>query len=242
MRYWFSVVNNGWEIYMVKVVVFDLGGTLMEYVGMPLNWSDYYYKGFEKVNNSLKLEIEECDLQKSVEILQSYNPRICGRDYEISPEELFGKSISHWNRVVNITEVIEVFFEGLCLRAKIFKYSIDLIKECKRQGYKVACLTDLPNGMPDKLFKDSIMELTDLFDLYVSSHSCGYRKPNKNGILHIAKVFNVDVSEVLLVGDEEKDYLTSQNAKCKFEYISDYLAENNIGTLSNDESKNTVNK
>lgn len=30
----------------MKIIVFDLGGTLMEYRGMPLNWSDYYEKGF----------------------------------------------------------------------------------------------------------------------------------------------------------------------------------------------------
>ena len=27
-----------------KAIVFDLGGTLMEYEGMPLDWSDYYYQ------------------------------------------------------------------------------------------------------------------------------------------------------------------------------------------------------
>lgn len=30
----------------MKVIVFDLGGTLMEYEGMPLNWSNYYEQGF----------------------------------------------------------------------------------------------------------------------------------------------------------------------------------------------------
>ena len=32
---------------MPKAIVFDLGGTLMEFAGMPLNWSDYYIGGFE---------------------------------------------------------------------------------------------------------------------------------------------------------------------------------------------------
>ena len=33
------------ELENYKIVVFDLGGTLMEYEGMPLNWNDYYYQG-----------------------------------------------------------------------------------------------------------------------------------------------------------------------------------------------------
>ena len=35
---------------MSKPIVFDLGGTLMEYIGMPLNWNNYYAYGFEKAN------------------------------------------------------------------------------------------------------------------------------------------------------------------------------------------------
>ena len=42
---------------MSKAIVFDLGGTLMEYVGMPLNWSDYYICGFEKLNEIMKLNL-----------------------------------------------------------------------------------------------------------------------------------------------------------------------------------------
>lgn len=30
----------------IKVIVFDIGGTLMEYRNMPLSWLDYYKKGF----------------------------------------------------------------------------------------------------------------------------------------------------------------------------------------------------
>lgn len=34
---------------ILKTVVFDLGGTLMQYVGMPYSWVDFYYKGFESI-------------------------------------------------------------------------------------------------------------------------------------------------------------------------------------------------
>ena len=51
---------------MSKSIVFDLGGTLMEYIGMPLNWCNYYTCGFEKVNEILRLNLSENDLQESV--------------------------------------------------------------------------------------------------------------------------------------------------------------------------------
>lgn len=56
---------------MSKSIVFDLGGTLMEYEGMPLNWSDYYIHGFEKINEILRLNLSENDLQESANKLKS---------------------------------------------------------------------------------------------------------------------------------------------------------------------------
>lgn len=79
---------------MAKAIVFDLGGTLMEYVGMPLNWSDYYICGFEKLNEILELNLSEKELQEAVNTLKSYNPRISKREYEIKPEDIFNDVIS----------------------------------------------------------------------------------------------------------------------------------------------------
>ena len=79
-----------------KVIVFDLGGTLMEYKGMPHNWSGYYQQGFEQVNAANDLNLSKEDIEESVEILKSYNPRFTGREIEIDPEEMFGEIIKKW--------------------------------------------------------------------------------------------------------------------------------------------------
>lgn len=208
---------------MQKVIVFDLSGTLMEYKGMPLNWCDYYYKGFGKVKDTYGLELSEIELQKAAEILKSYNPRISGRELEIAPEIIFSECIANWKNKPNIENVIDAFFEGLSLSAEVSDFSVALLHKCKSHGCKIACLTDLPNGMPDSMFKKAIAEIIDLFDLYVSSQSCGVRKPNKEGLLLIARTFDVDVSELLFIGDEEKDYMTALNAGCNFMYISDFI-------------------
>ena len=82
---------------MIKVVVFDLGGTLMEYKGMPLDWSEYYNQGFLQVKKINNLNLSDAQLSKSVEILKSYNPRITGRQKEISPEVIFDAATSEWS-------------------------------------------------------------------------------------------------------------------------------------------------
>ena len=43
----------------MKVVVFDLGGTLMQYVGMPYSWEDFYYKGFEEIMREFRYPVSQ---------------------------------------------------------------------------------------------------------------------------------------------------------------------------------------
>lgn len=212
---------------MLRSIVFDLGGTLMEYAGMPLNWSDYYICGFEKVNEILKLNLSENNLQESANILKSYNPRISKREYEIKPEDIFNDIISSWGEKPDTNKVIEIFFQGLSLKANIYEYSTELLKKCRSLGFKIACLTDLPNGMPDYIFKPAIENILPYFDLYVSSQICGVRKPNKGGICYIADAFEIREAEILFVGDEEKDFLTALNAGCDFVYINDLIKNEN---------------
>ncbi len=70
----------------MKAIVFDIGGTLMEYKGMPLSWLDYYKTAFEFIRSELDLDITDDDIDKSFEVMKSYNPRINPREYDVSPE------------------------------------------------------------------------------------------------------------------------------------------------------------
>lgn len=54
------------------------------------------------------------------------------------------------------------------------------------------------------------------FDYYVSSAVSGVRKPNAGGLRMIADKFGVSLSELILVGDEEKDARTAERAGCGF--------------------------
>ena len=52
----------------IKLFVFDLGGTLMEYKGMPLSWTGYYKSTFEYVNAQLGLGLSEQQIADSIQI------------------------------------------------------------------------------------------------------------------------------------------------------------------------------
>ena len=66
----FCVMSNNYGgSDMIKVIGFDIGGTLMEYKNMPNVWIDYYKTGFETVRDRLGLHISDDDIARSVEVL-----------------------------------------------------------------------------------------------------------------------------------------------------------------------------
>jgi len=208
---------------VTKVIVFDLGGTLMEFKGMPPVWIDYYKIGFDSVNAKYNLGLTESDIDRSVQIMKSYNPRVNYREKEIAPYDIFKKATADWNKELDINSIVESFFAGTNLDTVIYDYAFELLEKYKSDGYKIACLTDLPSGMPDYIFRKLLAKLTDKLDLYVSSQNCGYRKPNKFGLQYIADYFNADIKDIMFIGDEEKDKQAAQNAGCEFMFIEEML-------------------
>lgn len=208
-----------------KVVVFDIGGTLMEFKGMPLNWSEYYYEAFKKVSDTFQLNISDSQLSASAKIMKKYNPRINNRDYEISPEIIFENSLREWNCKINLDEIIDAFFSSMPLEMVLFEHSLSAIRTLRKQGVLVVLLTDLPCGFPDRLFKNMIASLFNEVDIYISSQSSGYRKPNTIPLEKIAVEYGFLHKDFLIVGDELKDFLTAKNFNCDFTYIEDFSIE-----------------
>ena len=200
---------------MESVIVFDLGGTLMRYEGMPHSWISYYQSAFESVRDRYSLSLSGDDILQSVAILREYNPRYKPREIEYSSEYLFHEATRHWNTSIPLPEIIDTFFKGIHLTAKLYADTIPALTRLKEQGWRTAALTNLPSSMPDRLFRRDIPELLERLDLYVSSETCGWRKPNPAGLVSIARHFGVELSRLIFVGDEKLDVDTSRNAGCR---------------------------
>ena len=190
----------------------------MQYEGMSYSWVEFYQQGIDAIIQKYNCNVSMEDIQKSVQILKDFNPRVSGREVEYSAEHIFSNALEHWNIDTLIKNCIETFWQGLKLSAKIYPDTIEVLKELKEKGYIIATLTDLPNAMPDEIFKKDISELLSYFDYYVSSCVAGYRKPNCKGLQMISDKY-VPVTELVFVGDEEKDRKTACNANCKFVHI-----------------------
>lgn len=199
---------------IIKTVVFDIGGTLMEYKNMPNVWIDFYTSAFNHVNHVLKLNLNAEDILQSVEKLKYYNPRVRYREVDYAPDMIFKDVTAHWNCSFLLDDVIDVFFSSLKLQPYIYPETIEVLNALKSKGYHIATLTDVATGMPDELHKSYFQQLMPYFDMYVSSSSCGYRKPNPKGLIDIAEKFNIDADNMIFVGDEEKDIAVAKRFGC----------------------------
>lgn len=200
----------------MKVVVFDLGGTLMEYEDMPYSWVDFYHQGFEEIIRKYNCNVSKETVEKSIQMLKEFNPRVNYREVEYTAEYIFSKILKCWHIDIPIQNCIETFWSGLRLKVKIYSDATVILQKLKERGYIIATLTDLPNAMPDQFFKRDISDLLKYFDYHVSSVIAGYRKPHTKGLHMIAEKYGVPITELLFVGDEEKDRITAFNANCQF--------------------------
>lgn len=203
----------------MSVYVFDLGGTLMEYSGMPQSWMNYYPQAFQHVADMLCPDCCAADLEKSVTCLTAFNPRISKKEIEYSPETIFAACLEHWPHSIDLNAAIACFFEGIHLTPSIYPDVLPVLSSLRSQGHKTATLTDLPTAMPDMFFRKDIAVLLPYIDFYVSSETCGFRKPNPVGLQKIADHFQADVKSLIFIGDEEKDKQTALRAGCTFLHI-----------------------
>lgn len=186
----------------------------MEYKGMHLSWTGYYKSAFEYVNSQLKLGLTEQQIAESIQIFCNYNPAVNPREKEINPEIIFGDIIKGWGTTIPPAKIIEIFFESLKLEPVIYDDSIPTLEALKKAGFKIAAMTDVATGMPDLMHKNCVTPLLPYFDLYVSSLSCGYKKPNPKGLRDISEQLGIAPENMVMIGDTHRDVNAAKNIGC----------------------------
>ena len=208
---------NGGRMFLnnIKAVIFDLGGTLINYEGVPLYWGDYYKDAFQYVKEKLELKLSDNHINKSIEIIKKYNPRLYPREIEYDYKYIFSHVTQGWDiKESDIKNIVNCFFSYFRRNVIVYQDTFELLKWLKEHNYKIGVLTDVPTGMSDNLVQEDISSFNNMIDYCISSVKCGYRKPNKSGLDMLAKAFDISNSNMIFIGDEEKDIKTAKNANC----------------------------
>jgi len=194
---------------ITKYLVFDFGGTLADYVGMPKAWNDYYPEAFELVSKKYGVPFTTENLEKACQILVQYNPRFNPRINEISDEVIFQEVNEALGicEIAGVTpkEVARTFYSFFQQKFIVYEDTRLALGQLKKQGCKIGVLSDLPTAMPHESFIEDISKIGFDFDTIQSSQSTGWRKPCSIGIELIADMFGCKKEEITFIGDEKKD-------------------------------------
>jgi|WetSurMetagenome_2_1015567.scaffolds.fasta_scaffold210976_2 putative hydrolase of the HAD superfamily len=198
---------------MIKLVIFDLGETLIFYKGLALNWSEHYNHALEIVFNNLSLKYDPDKTSRASSILLKYNTRINPRTEEITSYKIFSEILSTLNLDTNLIDsFIKEFFKYFQRTTEPEKTAIELLSALKEKNIFTAVLTDVPYGMPKELILEDLKPVSNYIDFVLTSVEVGTRKPSTAGIEIILNKFNCTSSEAILIGNEKKDIETAISA------------------------------
>lgn len=202
---------------MIKVVSFDIGGTLLE--DSHDNPNNYGLKELAKIVNMPYENVR--DVYKNV--FQKSNGTL---------NELVGKFCNDLS--ISNTENLNNFFIGKFsdnnINNTISNDKITLIRDLKENGYKVI----LFSNSCCLLNNDAIKEIYDLVDGVFYSYDIGYTKDDKESYQYVEKTLNVKPTEILHIGDTLKsDYLkpVENGWNALFYGVSDDESVNCISSL-----------
>lgn len=197
---------------MFKAVVFDIGQTLIEY-NKPLNWSKSYRPALERAAKACGINLSEIDFQKAVNVLSTYNTRINPREYEVSSNKIFAEIFEKLAISQSHFELFKSeFYAFFNNETSVFEDIIPVLKQLNANGIVLATLSDVAYGMDNEFALADINEIKDYIQYPVTSNDVGLRKPNTNGLLFLSEKMNIPLSQMVMVGDEEKDIICANNA------------------------------
>ena len=223
---------------MVKAIVFDIGQTLTFYP-IPLNWSKLCRPAFKSVAEKLNLKISEDEYIHFGEVLTKYNARIVPREKEYSSDTIFKEILDGTNIDPSLMEDIKrEFYSFFRVDTEVYPEAEETFIKIKEKSIPTATLSDVPYGMDNVYALGDIGPLIKYIDLPYTSNDIGYRKPCKEGLIRIAREFNVDPEELAFVGDEKKDIECAHNAGAvailinRTEEVKDFGQDIEIKSLS----------
>lgn len=203
----------------IRAVVFDLYGTLID-IETNESKPEIYdflskflkYYGFDMLPDEMRMRIF------------NETERIKGASKEKYPEvdllKVFSRALFR-DEILNypFVECIVRIFRILSIeRIRLFPEVMDVLKELKKSGYRMAVLSDA-----QRAFAYSEMRMLGLdmfFDYVFFSTEFGFKKPDPRIFRMVADVLDVACSEIIYVGDSVKrDLIGAKEAGMLFALV-----------------------
>jgi len=243
------------ETEACRAVGFDLGETLMQYAGIPLNWQSLYRQALTRVWQACPTRTPLSDevLSQSEAVLARYNTRLHPRTVEVSSRQIFTEVLACWQAAefqgdephsVTIARAEDAFFGFFQQEYIVYDDTLAALCLLRESGLKIGVLTDTPYGMDRRLVERDLTPIAAYIDVTLTSVEVGHRKPAPNGFLALATALDTPPHRMLYVGNEPKDIqgaraagmrpilLARETRDAAAATIPDYGQESTISSLS----------
>jgi putative hydrolase of the HAD superfamily len=204
---------------LFDAVGFDLGETLIEYEGVPLDWQRQYPGAFAAVASVWGGRLTPAQIEAGSAVLRRSNTRLASRRREVDCETVFAELL----RALGVTDqdapsligpAVDAFFSVFRRRARAFPDVAASLAALRAAGTPLGVLTDVPYGMPRRLVLEDLSAagLDSLAAATLTSVEVGLRKPEPGGLRALAAQCGCSPAAMLYVGNEQKDILGAQAA------------------------------
>lgn len=137
-----------------SAIAFDLGDTLCEYAGVPLDWQLEHPPALAAVAERCGHDLTATRLEAGIRVLSKYNTRVTPRedDEEYAAEHIFAEILEQWGAPPECLVVsIQAFFEHFRQTLRAFPESAGVLHRLRQLDVAAGVLTDVPYGMPRTL-------------------------------------------------------------------------------------------
>ena len=200
-------------------VGFDLGETLIEYEGVPLDWQREYPAALAAVASVWGGRLTSAQVEAGSAVLRRYNTRLAPRTREVDCAAVFAEllgalGVEAQDAAALLDQVVDAFFFVFRRRARAFPDVAACLAALRAAGTSLGVLTDVPYGMPRRLVLEDLSAagLGALAPATLTSAEVGLRKPDPAGFLALALRCGCSPATMLYVGNEHKDVLGAKKA------------------------------
>jgi len=145
-------------------------------------------------------------------ILSKYNTRENYREHEVSSNTIFKEIFDAWGQSHEKLHIAKDAFYGFFqAEVEYFNDTVSTLEALSSKGILLGFLSDAAYGMGNDYLLRDIKEIRHYFNVGFTSSDVGFRKPHQKGFKMLAEAFGVPTSQILYVGDEEKDVVGANN-------------------------------
>ena len=198
---------------MIKAVGFDYGNTLT-WIGMPLNWQQFYPEALTAALQTAGSAITSENLLAGEKILLKYNTRVNNRDWEVTSDTVFKELFAAWGitALSALKPAKDAFYSFFFTKTEVYPETESVLKELKKKNIKIGVLSNTAYGADKEYLIGSTPQINQYYDVCLASTEVGFRKPHTAGFLQLLQALQVQAGDCLFVGDEPVDVIGANKA------------------------------